>query len=234
MIAAALFPYALPLRREGDAAIVDKTGETLLVVAPDRHLENDEDAARLADLVFARLTAAPVREEAPAETGEWITGNALHEIMASFDGQADVSEIATKINAAIALRAQPQAREDAQPVAVTIFCPECSLPHVDEGEWATTRHHKTHQCQGCGHEWRPFPFATVGVPHPTSSPAPEAEKLRSALADLASWFTKPVQGERGLVWVIPAGERGADDAVSEALAALQQDALSAAPGEANG
>lgn len=57
----------------------------------------------------------------------------------------------------------------AHPVEVTIFCPECSAPHIDEGEWATTRHHKTHQCQSCGHEWRPFPFATVGVAHPVSA-----------------------------------------------------------------
>nr|WP_312294659.1 hypothetical protein [Brevundimonas diminuta] len=62
----ALAPFTLPLRREGDAAIVDATGETALVIDPDRHLENDEDAARLADLVFAMLTAAPVREEGGA------------------------------------------------------------------------------------------------------------------------------------------------------------------------
>lgn len=73
------------------------------------------------------------------------------------------------------IAAQPSA--GAEPVEVTLFCPKCALPHVDEGEWATTRHHKTHQCQGCGHEWRPFPFATVGVSHPPP-PAPEAERLR--------------------------------------------------------
>ena len=108
------------------------------------------------------------RHEAPAEgAGEWITGDQLHAIMQSFTDRADVSEIASKINAAITLRARssaPEAREE--PVEVTIFCPQCALPHVDEGDWATTRRHKTHQCQGCGHEWRPFPFATVGVSHP--------------------------------------------------------------------
>lgn len=68
--------------------------------------------------------------------------------------------------------AQPSA--GAEPVKVTIFCPRCSLPHVDEGEWAT-RQHKTHQCQGCSHEWRPFPFATVGITHP--APVLMAETL---------------------------------------------------------
>ena|GEM_PF-2343382 len=61
---------------------------------------------------------------------------------------------------------------EAGAVEVNIFCPTCSTPHVDEGEWATRRH-KTHQCQSCGHEWRPFPFATVGVAHPTPAD-PEA------------------------------------------------------------
>lgn len=68
-----------------------------------------------------------------------------------------------------------------EPVEVTIFCPKCATPHVDEGEWATTRHHKTHQCQSCGHEWRPFPFATVGVPHPALRPQPSGE-TREAVA----------------------------------------------------
>jgi len=47
--------------------------------------------------------------------------------------------------------------------------------------------------------------------------------MRSVLADLVSWFTKPVRGERGLVWVIPAGQQGADDAVAAAIAGLQQE-----------
>jgi hypothetical protein len=43
-----------------------------------------------------------------------------------------------------------------------LFCPECSIQHIDEGEWKT-RPHKTHQCQGCLHEWKPFDEYTVGV-----------------------------------------------------------------------
>lgn len=76
-------------------------------------------------------------------------------------------------------------QSDAAPVAVTIFCPACAMPHVDEGEWATTRRHKTHQCQGCGHDWRPFSFATVGVAHPVDQS--EAVRVaRGALPDLSS------------------------------------------------
>jgi predicted RNA-binding Zn-ribbon protein involved in translation (DUF1610 family) len=48
------------------------------------------------------------------------------------------------------------------PRALVLGCPECGALHIDEGEWAT-RPHKTHQCQKCAHEWRPFDFATVGI-----------------------------------------------------------------------
>jgi endogenous inhibitor of DNA gyrase (YacG/DUF329 family) len=49
-----------------------------------------------------------------------------------------------------------------KPIPVNIKCPECGTEHIDEDEWAT-RPHKTHQCQQCKHEWRPFEYATVGV-----------------------------------------------------------------------
>lgn len=52
----------------------------------------------------------------------------------------------------------------APPKAVTIYCEKCGDIHIDEGEWATPeKAHKTHQCQTCKHEWKPFPYATVGV-----------------------------------------------------------------------
>jgi len=46
----------------------------------------------------------------------------------------------------------------------------------------------------------------------------ERDKAREALGDLVSWFTTPQVG--GQVWMIPAGERGADGAVNAARAAL--------------
>jgi hypothetical protein len=47
----------------------------------------------------------------------------------------------------------------------------------------------------------------------------ENKRLREALADLTSWFTRPTFN--GPIWTIPAGERGADDAVNAARAALE-------------
>jgi hypothetical protein len=46
-------------------------------------------------------------------------------------------------------------------------------------------------------------------------PAGVAEMVE-ALGDLVSWFTEPVIDKR--VWLIPAGERGADDAVANVRA----------------
>jgi len=43
-------------------------------------------------------------------------------------------------------------------------------------------------------------------------------ELEGALGDLVSWFTTPMID--GRVWLIPAGERGANDAVDNARKAL--------------
>lgn len=58
------------------------------------------------------------------------------------------------------------------PVPMLLHCPMCHTRHIDEGEFATKKHH-THACQGyvvdegkrrrCGHVWRPAIVATVGV-----------------------------------------------------------------------
>ena len=57
----------------------------------------------------------------------------------------------------------------AAPVPMSMDCPKCDVQHLDEGEWAA-RPHKTHQCQSCGHEWRPFAYPTVGVARATPLP----------------------------------------------------------------
>lgn len=64
-------------------------------------------------------------------------------------------------------------------VAMHLACTSCHAEHVDEGEWSK-RKHKTHQCQKCGHEWRPFEFATVGVP---SSASAEIARLTKELEE---------------------------------------------------
>ncbi|MGR6533103.1 hypothetical protein [Brevundimonas sp. RM1] len=405
----ALAPYALPLRREGDAAIVDATGETVLVIDPDRHLENDEDAARLADRVFAMLTAAPVREEggavetvwrcamtvacniaideqnrtndddgpsdvlnaqgeiirrlkgvleidrnyrseveailsygaepfitaptsepalatreeAPAETTDCKTCAGNGEIVTDWDeylsppkgapadhatadcpdcdgigkvealaeaGEIDLyddkvqagiawtmrqwgealglktwtqgdgsesvegdvgAEIHTilvdaglrdpETNEMAALRAQPQAREEAQPVEKPAPFDQGGIGHAMYQAFHAYRADYVLSTDGADYEPTPFerdliedffaglmaeeaffgPIRALYDTHPATDALREDAAAWTALADLVSWFTKPVQGQNGMVWVIPAGEQGADDAVASALAALQ-------------
>lgn len=53
---------------------------------------------------------------------------------------------------------------DENPVPTILSCPKCGMQHIDRGEWATPeRAHRTHRCEGCEHEWKPFPVATIGV-----------------------------------------------------------------------
>lgn len=161
MNADAFAPFTLPLRREGDAAIVDKNGKTVLVIDPERDLEDDA-ATRIADHVFACLSAA-----------------------------------------------QPVA-EEALPVAWVIRTKD---GHVRM--WTMSEERARTAAEAWGMEAKQEGLS------PIAHPAPDA--LRGPLEDLVSWFTKPVQGQNGMVWVIPAGEQGADDAVNAALAALQAD-----------
>ncbi len=49
------------------------------------------------------------------------------------------------------------------PQPIVLFCPSCSLQHIDRGEWATTRVHSKHLCEECGYTWRPSFQATIGV-----------------------------------------------------------------------
>lgn len=58
---------------------------------------------------------------------------------------------------------------------------------------------------------QPAPAADLGFGGPE-----DVDRAKSALADLVSWFGKPVQGALGMVWVIPAGDQGADDAIAAA------------------
>lgn len=168
MNADAFAPFTLPLRREGDAAIVDKNGKTVLVIDPDRDLE-DDDATRIADHVFACISAA-----------------------------------------------QPVA-EEALPVAWVIRTKD---GHIRM--WTMSEARARTAAEAWGMEAKQEGLSPIT--HPAPDALREDPQAWGMLADLVSWFTKPVQGQNGMVWVIPAGDQGADDAVNTALAALQQEA----------
>jgi len=51
---------------------------------------------------------------------------------------------------------------EGDPIPMILTCPSCGERHIDEGAFASKRHH-THACQACGMVWRPAVVATVGV-----------------------------------------------------------------------
>lgn len=116
----------------------------------------------------------------------------LVEGIARYLGQLEAWKLAC---AAVRAPVAPASAEAPLPLPIAIWCPKCSAPHVDEGEWAT-RPHKTHQCQSCKHEWRPFPYATVGVPRPAS--ASLFVEASEALAIVEGMIAR-VEKERGPV-----------------------------------
>ena len=46
-------------------------------------------------------------------------------------------------------------------VPTLLWCPRCGQQHIDKGLWATVPH-RTHYCNYCCTEWRPFEVATYG------------------------------------------------------------------------
>lgn len=58
---------------------------------------------------------------------------------------------------------------DLVPIPMILFCPACHERHIDRGEWAMQRRHKTHECEHCGFQWRPANVPTVGVENLSAS-----------------------------------------------------------------
>lgn len=84
-------------------------------------------------------------------------------------------------------------------VPMLLSCPKCGKQHVDEGEWAM-RKHRTHQCQFCNHEWRPFEYSTFGIEPEVQVAAKARLSIYKIVLHLAAY-----QGDDG--WVAWANER---------------------------
>lgn len=145
--------FVVPNTLEGDAS-----GQVKLMhkVAVRHPMQSDEDFQREKDHADGWNKAIAHMEVASGQVsggGEPMTANDPRNPY----GYPPIAQAwANGYNAALS-------RTQARPVPMTLDCPKCNQRHVDEGEWAT-RPHKTHQCQHCSHEWRPFPYATVGKP----------------------------------------------------------------------
>ena len=171
------------------------------------------------DIWSAMLTAAPVREEAPAEAGEEWSRDDIETLISdalidSFDVDWDTGDGAMAVRRALEkegllLRAQPQAREEAQPVPEGVIVAYARnhyrfhpyKPRSEQfrkgikGRWQKMNEY--------GHWENSSPPSTI------TPPAPEAEKLRTALKWIAGCRATTAEGMM------------MKDHASEALAALQ-------------
>lgn len=159
---------------------INKDGTGHFVFDEDKPEHGDDRCVRLSadDLnefrhlfTTGRFTSPPVKPDAVAqEPVAWQVVQTLSDGSLRTEIYTDqkyaVYKAETAMGVAIVkpLHTSPPVKPDAvpPPYPVQINCPKCDVLHIDEGEWAT-RPHKTRQCQGCGHEWRPFEYPTVGV-----------------------------------------------------------------------
>jgi len=256
---------AAPVREEGGAF---KLGESDLFEVADiirtargvKHVGSKDYAVADEIVCFVNnhprnsAAALATREEAPAEVGEVSEAIAFLDAAAVMLGRGEMPAPATDYAAKwyhahavalSALRAQPQAREEAQPVAKQWRAcnDQGPLTAWREADWRSEREVKAWEAL---HriEYRDL-F--------TTPPAPEAEKLRVALHLFRAFVQRNVgqwamgAGDHGHpIWAFVAEALGDANGAEvrdgpeyrfiqpenrQALAALQQDALSSAPGE---
>jgi hypothetical protein len=101
------------------------------------------------------------------------------------------------------VRAVLNGREQMSVVPMLLFCPRCRLQHVDapqpEKNW-TNQPHRSHECQGCGHVWRPSDTYTTGVANIATKGKADgyADPLKPDLAPLRAlverWHGLAVRG----------------------------------------
>src|SRR5215475_10184563 len=74
----------------------------------------------------------------------------------------------------------------ANPIDMILFCPQCGRQHIDEPQpeksWDNPPH-RSHECQQCGHVWRPADVPTNGV----------AEIKTKGQHDHRTWQIKPCE-----------------------------------------
>lgn len=135
------------------------------------------------------------------------------------EGAGDGMDAYTRHDAIISLRARSSAPEAREGDAVAWVFELATHRDPETGAYSFWNPPQLSFTKPCVPEGSIRNLTPLGpIAHPA---ALSADKLLEALVDLTSWFTKPVQGQSGMVWVIPAGEMGADDALNAALTALK-------------
>lgn len=69
--------------------------------------------------------------------------------------------------------------------AVPLACPNCEVPHVDEGAWAV-RPHRRHLCANCGYIWRIDP-PVFGAPRAQATEEPPGWELLDVARKASFW-----------------------------------------------
>ena len=134
------------------------------------------DPSEMPKLVAAKLVEEALEFQEAIESGN---PNALVEEL------ADVLEVCGLLDEMFILASDRRREKNQQrgdfskmlvlrldpPVPMVLICPNCGKNHVDRGRWAKERVHRSHLCEHCGHVWKPFEFATVGVEAVDADPA---------------------------------------------------------------
>lgn len=105
------------------------------------------------------------------------------------------------------------------PIPMLLFCPVCATQHIDAPQpkkgWSNPSH-RSHECQKCGHVWRPADVPTTGVAaietkgqrdgDPRPKPSLSAQRSTALADDEQSgtvpephWLACPVCHEEGYV-----------------------------------
>jgi rubredoxin len=81
---------------------------------------------------------------------------------------------------------------EVEPVPMILHCPVCGTQHIDQPQPEKDWHnppHRSHECQSCGHIWRPADVPTTGVESIKTKgqrdgaytrPAPPSELVKAA------------------------------------------------------
>lgn len=96
---------------------------------------------------------------------------------------------------------------DPPPVRMLLACPVCARQHIDrpdpEKNW-TNPPHRTHQCQHCGHLWRPADVPTEGVERIETRgendgrALPEVVTIEDRQKELEQWYQEWRPRARGV------------------------------------
>lgn len=95
------------------------------------------------------------------------------------------------------------------PIRMLLACPKCSHQHIDKPDPARgwdNPPHRSHECQHCGHIWRPCDAPTEGVEtlitkgQRDGTALPEVITIEDCQNDLRQWFEEWRTSAQGVLY----------------------------------